>query len=62
LHNPHPVPTILWIFSTGEVQKIPPGSYLARFAYGEAVSLDSYGREAEAVVVCDDCARQELPD
>jgi len=54
----HPAPTVVLILSTDEVLPIAPGSYAARFACGETISLDPYGREADAEVYCEGCGRR----
>jgi hypothetical protein len=54
----HPAPTVILILSTNEVQPITPGSFAEAFACGEAISLDPFGREADAQVYCDDCGKR----
>jgi hypothetical protein len=54
----HPNPTIVLILSTNEIRPIAHGSYAGAFACGEAISLDPYGREADAEALCEDCAKR----
>ena len=52
---------VVHVFSTDEIYMVAHGSYAAHFACGEAISLDPHGREANAEVLCENCARRELP-
>ena len=54
----HPQPTVVLILSTNEVQCIQPDSYAAQYACGEVVPLDQYGREPDAEVLCEECAKK----
>jgi hypothetical protein len=54
----HPNPTVVLILLTNEVRSIAPGSYAAAFACGEAISLNPYGREADAEVYCGECSKK----
>lgn len=47
------------MYSQREVtRRSMPGSYAAAFACGEAISLDPCGREVDAEVYCEECAKQ----
>ena len=52
----HPNPTVVLVLATKEVRRIRPGSYAARFACSETISLDPHGREPDAEAYCEDCA------
>ena len=54
----HPNPTVVLVLATREVRRIRSGSYAARFACSEAISLDPHGRETDAEVYCEDRARE----
>lgn len=55
----HPRVTLLVVHTTGEVRPIVPGSYESRYACGEVISLTLSGRDGDAEVFCEKCAKKE---